>query len=450
MFKTKLDTYFHSLWFIFSIVLISLVGWQFKLAIYSFSVVAVLSICILFVSKDLSPIVYVIACVTYMFNFVPTTPEFIIAFCVTLVLVAVGLVYNYFKFENDRNEKFKLDKHFWCGIVLTISMMLGGLFSEYYGINTIVFGFTNVFPSLCVYLLVKNFCSTNKFEILFRFCLTFVMLISLEMVLQYSQAQDIISFMQNKRITVSVGEINLPAIMMGGAIPVFMLKGLNSKHSNAMLILSAITYVFILFTFCRGSILFGGIMFFVSFIIVLVKTEKKKQFFICSGTMAVIAICVVVVAYNFGVFDKIIQKGLDDNGRYELWQLAWDEFLKNPFFGVGFKGVDTYGFDYTMFHSLPFQIIGSMGIVGIVASAIFFVDRYSVLYKNFNVQTVLMVLGVLVLDLYGMIDNTFTYGGAFMFAYLVRLACDEIKNNNMGNRVENGKIIGSKEFIQTI
>ena len=79
----------------------------------------------------------------------------------------------------------------------------------------------------------------------------------------------------------------------------------------------------------------------------------------------------------------------------------------------GFTGFDTV---YTVYHSTFFETLTVAGSVGIIALAFHFFEKYKQIFKYEKEFMLVLLVGYLFLDLYGMIDNT--YG---MYYYMVPL-----------------------------
>ena len=121
------------------------------------------------------------------------------------------------------------------------------------------------------------------------------------------------------------------------------------------------------------------------------------------------------------VFDKVVallnnflQKGFDDNGRYDLWVSAWDAFLRSPIFGSGFYDVVRVEGNWHLLESLPdmchntiLQVLGMSGIVGILAYGYHRFETVKLVVVKRN--PIKMFLGICILGflLFGLLDVVF-------------------------------------------
>jgi len=187
-----------------------------------------------------------------------------------------------------------------------------------------------------------------------------------------------------------------------------------------------------LLTTSRGTYLFGMLEAVVLSIYFIYYHKKRIH--------AALTICAVILAFlltlQFTVgIDKIMvdidkyvfTNGLSSNGRTNLWQRAyelWKHDGATIFFGNGMvcelSTVAThYGsqLSYWVYHSTFFEALACYGIVGVAAIGLHFFEKYRLLFTKFVKPTVvLMAIGFAIVDLYGMIDNT--YG---MYYYMIPL-----------------------------
>ena len=58
----------------------------------------------------------------------------------------------------------------------------------------------------------------------------------------------------------------------------------------------------------------------------------------------------------------------------------------------------------TSFHSTFFHVIATMGLVGLGAYVFYYVQRFKILMKNYNVFTVCMCVAFIIFECYAMVD----------------------------------------------
>ena len=101
----------------------------------------------------------------------------------------------------------------------------------------------------------------------------------------------------------------------------------------------------------------------------------------------------------------INQKG---NGREKLYNDALRQFRRNPWTGRGVAFKKFFGWREKMwqYHSTFFQIIGAMGLVGLVAYSIFYIVQYKIVFKKINKDPykVFIMLAMMGIEFVGLID----------------------------------------------
>lgn len=234
------------------------------------------------------------------------------------------------------------------------------------------------------------------------------------------------------------GLCNEAGIMMCFSLPFTFY--LLAKDDSVLLVIKNIlvillTLIGVLLTTSRGSYLCAGLISVVSVVMLFINAKKKvfMRVLILSCLAAAIILFFSLHNYTFPFCEKMIDtvfdKGLDNNGREELWEESANMFINSPIiekiFGSGYASVqgDTnsaVGPQLTpiVMHSTLWQTLTCSGIFGIIALAYHFFSKYHNLFmledKKFVVY---LFMGFLAVDLYGFIDNTY-----HMYYYMIPLA----------------------------
>ena len=178
----------------------------------------------------------------------------------------------------------------------------------------------------------------------------------------------------------------------------------NDKTCFVFFPLAFLQYGCLLLTFSRGGVLAGTVAFIVALVFAIVKGNTKRML-ICLGVAAAIVIvaCILlheqvrkVLASLWERFSQIEIKWEDGklvisgtSSRAEeggLYDQALDAFKNHPIFGIGIGHVlvDS-NVSYTKmdwFHSTVFEILGSMGIVGVLCYGYYYFMRFRILLKG--------------------------------------------------------------------
>ena len=226
------------------------------------------------------------------------------------------------------------------------------------------------------------------------------------------------------------GLCNEAGIMICFSFP-FSFYLLNKSNNLGIFIYRLIIILFgcigIFFSGSRASYIFGGLIVLLSFITSCFLNKNKKTIITVLIFMVIICICIFVLK------DKIIEnlnivfsKGLENNGRFKLYVKAWNiitSSLKNIFFGAGScalieKLYTSGGFQegQVVFHSTFFQTLIVGGIACFIFLLVHLVQKYRMLLLCERQLAVPLFISFLMVDLYGMIDNTY-----HMFYYMIPL-----------------------------
>ena len=144
------------------------------------------------------------------------------------------------------------------------------------------------------------------------------------------------------------------------------------------------------------------------------KQNKRSLLLLYLLTFAIIIIGIGLYIYleGLGEVNEYIKTNLShDHGRTALIKEGWALFKKYPIFGVsmGYVNPDTKlkvnsVVSYN-FHSTPFHILATMGVVGFVAYTYYYVQRYKLLMHNDSAFNTFAFIGFSIFQAYGFIDT---------------------------------------------
>ncbi len=245
------------------------------------------------------------------------------------------------------------------------------------------------------------------------------------------------------------GLCNEAGIMICVSIPfAFYLLGKQKKLSGMIFQNFKIIFgiIGIILTTSRGSYLFGFLEIGILYIILMFTAKKARlyqnTFFVYAIIMIVVAICMK------GTFTEIIEQvlhsvfnqGFDDNGRKELWETAFKYWNAKPhtrIFGAGFicyiiSQNTALGIQLSpqVFHSTFFQTLAVGGLVGLLFLIIHFIEKYKNLYKCDKFFFLIIGIGFVMVDIYGMIDNTY-HMYYFMIPLMIIMAVVDAGKDNL-------------------
>lgn len=208
------------------------------------------------------------------------------------------------------------------------------------------------------------------------------------------------------------GVWNTAGVSLTVIIPLCFLGVMKSRHPVYYFVTAAVAYLASVLTMSRGALLFGGIAFATLCIVSCFFGEHKK---LCRWvTAAGVCLCICGGAVLWGKISSLLRdfldRGFDDNGRFELWRIGWENFLSAPVFGVGFFSFVSESFVVAEFfpklaHQTFIQLLSSMGLFGALSYLYYrFVTVRSVLIRPSLVKWLLFA-SVLVLLAQSAIDT---------------------------------------------
>lgn len=215
------------------------------------------------------------------------------------------------------------------------------------------------------------------------------------------------------------GISNEAAILLCSSMSFIFYKLIKSEKKIVPIIMIIVNVIGLVLSFSRAGYLFGAILLGLLILYIIFRMKNKKYKLITLGTLFVAGIVGLVLVVQTDLINQVFESGLESNGRLNLYERAFNLFIKNPLnfiFGSGFiSEVNIYD-RLTVWHSTLFQTIACGGIVLLGLLIWHFYKKYIPLLKNRSVFAITTIIGFLVVDLYGMIDNTY-----YMYYYMIPL-----------------------------
>ena len=307
-------------------------------------------------------------------------------------VVAVCLIFHfiYYRFKVD------IGPTFWGQLAVAVAVTLGGVgkitAEQYFSPTALFYTIGLGFGMLGAYVLMSAHIGRGKgYQLNIKFANIMVMMgvYACYMVLHHYLIHiDIV--MQGNGVLAFQWRNNIATFLMI-ALPFPFYK--SSKNRHIYLYVGVMMYLCLLLTGSRGAFAFGSVEFAMCVISVLVYDRKnRKSNILLFAVMIGLSMLFLGKILNF--FSDVTNRLTIESGEFDirlkLYKRAVQDFLSNPIFGrgLGYMGNrdihPSTQFALCWYHSLPFQIIGSFGIVGVIGYGIQYFTRFKVLIEDFR------------------------------------------------------------------
>lgn len=233
------------------------------------------------------------------------------------------------------------------------------------------------------------------------------------------------------------GVANLVAGMLALLIPPVMYLAYCRRYCVVSYLSAVFMYVVIVLLNARTSMLMGGIILIVCIIICCFGKNRSANrlltLFIVLATVLGVIISMSVIGFDKlpDYIANLLRLSDGDSARFPRWLNGMGDFAKAPVFGAGFMdgGVDV-GIDgnmySNMYHNIGVEILGSLGIVGVLAFIVHIKGMLELCLRKFRTERFLIGLGAVTVLMISLLDNFFFYFSAQIF-YGAYLAVAEVQ-----------------------
>lgn len=348
-----------------------------------------------------------------------------------------------------KEEKRKLPKLTWGFVALGLAYVIGGIFSGYYDGRTAFFGFTQI-ASLCFcyfyFYFTVDFKKVKKsYFALLGTTIAVLLLFEIVGMLYFSGFFSITENFNRGLLYTGWGINNNVAAAMVMCLPAPFYYACKKKYGGVFLFLANLLMISLFFVQSRNGILFGLFVFVICFFVTLFNTKKKNLPSLILTQFAFMTLYIVTIfsaqEYILEMFGSLIDKGLSDNGRYEIYRNGFKQFLENPYFGNGFYECGAYRwgdnsigkFFPSRYHNTYIQILASCGVFAMIAYLYHRFETLKIVFKKINIEKVFMGLIVFALIVMSILDcHFFNFGPGFLYStILLLLEINLIKNESL-------------------
>lgn len=350
------------------------------------------------------------------------------------IIIFAGLLVFAYRNKIFSFEKLKKTPLLISTLVFSFGLLLNGIFSGEWIFSNLVFAFSNVAVYLIAYVYVYNgFSKNDRAESLGSYfsyiALLATFIISIELIHRMITNENTFTDGSINKVAMSLGWgiWNLIAVSLAILIPLLFYGVYKNRYPWLYFGAATLAYVMSVLTMSRNALIFASLAYAVCIVISSFVGKHKKQFRIItvSGIALVLIFAVVFFDKIYVLLADYFERGFSDNGRFVLWQGAFESFLENPVFGSGFHGlnIDTVQFSFLpkMAHQTVLQLLGATGIFGLLSYLYYRIKTALAVFKKPNLLKTMMALSILVLLLESLLDN-FIFNVYPVFYYVVALA----------------------------
>ena len=452
-----LRAFLRSRWFIALIALLMVCSELFSLELYVIGAYAVLGLAIVLVSEDTLPAVPMAVC-GYMLmsaknniGFHPDSllaqpyAQFTIGFCVAVLAVCfLGRLVS----KLMERKKRGVPKFLSGFVLLGAAYLLGGLGSSFYDAASALFGVVQILALSGFYFyfyFTVDWENTPEDYLAELFAIVGVG-VFLEVIGTYFNpgAPGLDGQGDRGQLYTGWGVWNCVGCVMAMCMPAPIYFAVKKKHGWIYSLVSCVFYLGVILTQSRGSILFGSAVFIACIVYNLYKAKGREKLW-CGIVYAALLVGAAIAAVLFrdklaDIFASLINAGMNDSGRLDLYDQCWNSFLKHPVFGVGWydspgiqlgngsmypngdphlEGYFIPGFAHNTF----FQLIGCGGAFALIAYLFHRTQTVLLVFRDPTPTKIVAALCVAAMLLTSFVDNhVFNMGPGLLYSVLLVFA----------------------------
>ena len=439
----SLNKFFKSLYFIILVTILMLISYFFGLEIVIYYVYTILGITIMLLCDDMFPTIPMI-CTGYMTvsksqspiqnkQSVLTSKTFLINMIIIGIVLLIGLVLRLIMDLKYRkiNRKPQLLVGF---ILLTASMMLGGIFTKDYSLRTVLYGLlVGVTLCICYFYL---FYTVNWEKIRLDYLAYMFMFIGIgvgiETIHSYVMHDWGISEFHRSEIYTGWGVYNNVGGVICTCLGLTYYLAATKKNGWIYNIIAGIIMLFVILTQSRNSIIFGLLLSFLGTLLTIIFSIEKERLFNLLVTLVFIVGTAALILSSkellLGIFGDLADKGLNDSGRFSIYKNGLEAFKVSPIVGNGFYDFDhapILYFEETSFlapryHNTVIQFLASTGIIGLLCYGYHRIQTIILLFKKISVVKIFITVSILAILFNSLLDcQLFNFGPGLHYGVLL-------------------------------
>ncbi len=370
------------------------------------------------------------------------------AFVIFLGVIAVGaLLLRFWKDGTLKDIWENKGVCFWSILLLDIAFLLNGLFSAHWVALDLAYGALMAFGFTFFYLVCASIARRGeniaRFACQCMVCAAFIGVAQVATVLlksgDISFEMGILSSQSRSHIELGWGVSTTVTGFIVLGIPAAFYLAANHRFAPVSYALGLFLFAFIMFVGSRSALIVGALAMAVCVTACCFGKNKGLCRKLGIGLLALFGLGLMCCHFVVMPLPQLVQSlagklrldALGEDSRVTLWRQGWEAFQSAPLFGVGFdKGAiipheTVQNFFGKMYHNLFLQLLGAMGVVGLLAF-LFHLWQMGPFLQGLTAKKILLLLLPVMILLMSLVDNFFFYLNQ-QIAYCMFLAVAERK-----------------------
>ena len=345
-------------------------------------------------------------------------PYVIAVLCVLGAVAFAALLWRVIVWRGEHNFFKDKSAYKWSIVAMTAVLLLNGVFYSGWIASDLLLGLLYAVSFFGLYIFFFNTLErregTAKYVAVVLFAALCLILLQIGWIFAFEDAVQGGSINKDRIIT-GWGVSNNIGARIAIYLPACFYMSMKFRRGWIFYVSGFVFFGSIFLTLSRTSVLMGAIaLVCMAVYLSIVKTPCRK--FIRIFNIACVAGVIVLAAIFWDkiqeLFAVFFERGVDDSGRFEIWESGLKNFLRAPVFGVGFyepimPGVEMIGMFPEMYHNIFVQMLASCGIVGFAAFVFQIVQFARVVFRKgvtverlFFVMVILVILATNLLDVH--------------------------------------------------
>ena len=212
------------------------------------------------------------------------------------------------------------------------------------------------------------------------------------------------------------GNWNTAGQQMVMTLPLLFYGVMKNRYPWIYFSLAILTVFCSVLTLSRNALILSLVFFAALSVVCMFFGQVKKAFRVLLpvGIFLLTAMVIVFWGKISLMLGDYLDRGLSDNGRFELWKMGFDSFLEAPVFGKGFFGAyppeyQDGGIFPMMAHNTLIELLCGTGLFGLAAYIFYRVCTVRIFVIRPTLSKTMLGLAMLTVIVGSMLDNFIFY-----------------------------------------